>query len=199
MRFPLALLASYLVLFTVCAINPYSREVWVAENLPIVLAVITVAIFSRYHRFSNLAYGLMAVLVMLHTIGGHYTFARVPFGFITELFHFERNHFDRMCHFVVGFYAFPIAELIAAKNLVRSRVILYLFPIFAIVTIAAVYEIFEWRFALSAEPNAGSAVLGAQGDQWDAQKDMLADTLGALFAMLLFWIHEKRSGGRPAT
>ena len=90
MRFPLALLAGYLVLFAVCAINPYSREVWVAENLPIVLVVITVAIFSRYHRFSNLAYGLMAVLVMLHTIGGHYTFARVPFGFVT----------DQICDFV---------------------------------------------------------------------------------------------------
>ncbi|MBT8429653.1 MAG: hypothetical protein KJN79_07035 [Gammaproteobacteria bacterium] len=27
---------------------------------------------------------------------------------------------------------------------------------------------------------------GSQGDIWDAQKDILADTFGALFALLLF-------------
>jgi putative membrane protein len=27
-----------------------------------------------------------------------------------------------------------------------------------------------------------------QGDVWDAQKDMLADTLGALAAITLFWL-----------
>jgi len=30
--------------------------------------------------------------------------------------------------------------------------------------------------------------LGSQGDIWDAQKDMLADTLGAITSLLLFWV-----------
>ena len=34
--------------------------------------------------------------------------------------------------------------------------------------------------------DAGIEFLGSQGDVWDAQKDMLADTLGAIAALLLF-------------
>ena len=32
----------------------------------------------------------------------------------------------------------------------------------------------------------GAAFLGSQGDLWDAQKDMLCDTLGAILASLIF-------------
>ena len=68
----------------------------------------------------------------------------------------------------------------------NTRWLLYLFPVFSIVSLAAAYEWFEWRYALTAEPDAGLAVLGSQGDIWDAQKDMLADTLGAIFAVGVF-------------
>jgi len=122
----------------------------------------------------------------LHTIGGHYTFSRVPFDFVSDLFGFERNHYDRLAHFTVGFYAFPIAEILQRRRLVNSRWILYLFPIFSLVTLAATYELFEWSYAISSDPDSGIAVLGSQGDIWDAQKDMLADTLGAIGAMALF-------------
>ncbi|MFH1238749.1 MAG: DUF2238 domain-containing protein, partial [bacterium] len=61
-----------------------------------------------------------------------------------------------------------------------------LFGVFTICTTALVYELFEWIFAVAADPTAGIAVLGSQGDVWDAQKDMLADTLGAIFAIFIF-------------
>ncbi|HDL3289032.1 TPA: DUF2238 domain-containing protein, partial [Mannheimia haemolytica] len=35
---------------------------------------------------------------------------------------------------------------------------------------------------------AGVEFLGSQGDIWDAQKDMLADTLGALTALMIYLI-----------
>ncbi len=129
---------------------------------------------------------MMSVLPILHTIGGHYTFERVPFGLVTEFFDFERNHYDRLAHFSVGFYAFGIAELIQSRRLVNTAWILYLFPLFAIVTVAGLYEVFEWQYAISADESAGIAVLGSQGDIWDAQKDILADGLGALFALACF-------------
>jgi putative membrane protein len=186
-RLPLFLLLAYLVHFTLLGIAPYDRAVWWAENLPILLIVLALALSYRYHAFSNTAYLLMACLVFLHTIGGHYTFERVPFGFITELFGFSRNHFDRLAHFTVGFYAFAIAELLLVRKLVTSRVVLYLFPLSVIIAVAGSYEIFEWVYASSADGTAGAAVLGSQGDPWDAQKDMLADTLGAVTALLLFY------------
>lgn len=186
-RFPLLLLTAYLVLFTLLAIKPYDRAVWFAENLPIALIVVALVISRGWFAFSNTAYLMMAFLVFLHTIGGHYTFERVPFDWVTDLFGFSRNHYDRMAHFTVGFYAYPLAELLLRKRLVASRFVLFFFPVCFILAVAGAYEIFEWLYAVSADPSAGAAVLGSQGDVWDAQKDMLADGLGALAAIALFF------------
>jgi len=175
------------VLFTLLGITPYDRSVWWAENLPILLIVSGLVVSYRYHAFSGTAYLLMSCLIFLHTIGGHYTFERVPFSLITDTFGFSRNHFDRLAHFTVGFYAFAIAELLLVRKLVCSRAVLYLFPLSVIVAVAGSYEIFEWLYAVSADGAAGAAVLGSQGDPWDAQKDILADTLGAITALLLFY------------
>ncbi|NLD39363.1 MAG: DUF2238 domain-containing protein [Desulfatiglans sp.] len=186
------LLAAYAVLFIILAINPVDRATWLVENLTvwIILAVI-ITLYLYKIIFTKTAYALMFVLVYLHTIGGHWTFAMVPFDWITHLFNFSRNHFDRVAHFSVGFYAFAIAELLWRKRLVNNRFLLFTYPVFCIGTLAMTYELVEWIYAALSDPAAGAAYLGSQGDIWDAQKDMLADTLGALTAMLLF-IHIRK-------
>jgi len=176
----------YLIVFTICAISPYSRAVWWAENIPIIIIVIVLLLIYRQFQFSAFSYVLMSFLIIMHTIGGHYTFERVPFDFVNDLLGSTRNHYDRFAHFTVGFYAYPVAELLWKKNLVRSKMVLILFPILAIFTVAAVYEIIEWLYAIAADPEAGHAMLGSQGDIWDAQKDMLADGSGAIVSMFLF-------------
>ena len=194
-HYPLFFLALYLVVFTVCAIDPYDRTIWWAENIPIMLIVLALILIGRTYIFSPVSYALMSCLIILHTIGGHYSFARVPFDAVTDFFGFSRNHYDRIAHFTVGFYAYAIAELLAAKRLVRARWLLYLFPVFSIIAVAGLYEVFEWLFAVAADPTAGIEVLGSQGDEWDAQKDILADTLGALFAITLFALVHRRTIG----
>jgi putative membrane protein len=189
---PYILLAIYIAEFIICGISPYHRGVWWAENIPIMLIVAAAVIISKYFRFSPTAYIMMFFLIFLHTIGGHFTFERVPFGFVSNLFGFERNHFDRMAHFTVGFYAYPIAEVLLKRKLVNTKWLLYLFPVFAILSVAAFYELFEWIFAISTDPEAGMTVLGSQGDIWDAQKDMLSDGLGSVFAMLLFYFMNRK-------
>lgn len=190
-RIPHLLLAVYSILFLATAINPYSRAVWWAEIIPILCIVVVLIATYRKFRFSPLAYVLMSVLIFMHTVGAYYTFERVPFDFVTNLFGFTRNHYDRVAHFSVGLYAYAIAELLLRKDLVRSKWVLYLFPVFAIFTVASGYEIIEWLYAVLSDPTAGAAFLGSQGDVWDAQKDMLADGLGSIFAVLLFaWANE---------
>jgi putative membrane protein len=181
------LLIAYIILFAILAVNPVDRPTWFAENLTvwIIIGVILI-LYVRGTRFSNTAYALMFVLIYLHTIGGHWTFALVPFDYVTNFFDFERNHFDRIAHFSVGFYAFAIAEWLYVRKLVANRFLLFTYPIFTIATIAMGYEIIEWVYAASAAPEAGLAYLGSQGDIWDAQKDMLADTLGAIVATTFF-------------
>ena len=186
------LLALYSVLFIVLAIEPVDRTAWFAENLTILILIATMLILrARQIYFSNTAYIMMFVLVYLHTIGGHWTFAKVPFNWVTDFFGFQRNHFDRIAHFSVGFYAFAIAEWLDRRQLVANRFLLFVFPVCAIAGIAAIYEIIEWLFAALANPEAGIAYLGSQGDIWDAQKDMLADTFGALVATRLYFLIRK--------
>ncbi len=65
------------------------------------------------------------------------------------------------------------------------------------------FEIFEWLYTEMASPDAGVAFLGSQGDPWDAQKDILADTLGAtatlgLHGLLTAW-RGRRAGPRAST
>ena len=188
---PLLLLALYGLVFAVCAISPYDRAVWWAENIPALIVVAGVVLISRSFRFSNTSYVLMMVFIVLHTIGGHYSFERVPFGAVSEFFGFARNHFDRVAHFTVGFYGYPIAEYLVRQRLVNTRWIVALFPLFAIVAVAGTYEIIEWQYAVLSDPASGIAVLGSQGDVWDAQKDILADTLGAVFAIGFFFLRNR--------
>ena len=123
-RTPHILLGIYILVFIICGISPYDRGVWWAENIPIIAIVLSAVIISKHFKFSPLSYIMMSVLVILHTIGGHYTFEKVPFGFITDMFGFERNHYDRVAHFSVGFYAYPIAEALLKRKLVNTKWIL---------------------------------------------------------------------------
>ena len=186
------LMIGYAVLFTVLAFNPIDRMTWLAENLTvwIVLAVL-IGLYLGGVVFSRMAYALMFIFIYIHTIGGHWTFALVPFDWVTDFFGFSRNHFDRLAHFSVGFYAFAMAEWLWHKKSVTNRFLLFTYPIFAIATIAMSYEIIEWIYAATSDPEAGIAYLGSQGDIWDAQKDMLADTLGAITAVVLFFMIRK--------
>ena len=188
-RIPHILLAAYVVLFIWGAIAPYDRTVWWVENIPIVLVVVTlVVLYMRGVRFSALAYILMSILPYWHTIGGHYTFERVPFDWFSRAFGFERNMYDRIGHFSVGFYAFGIAEyLIVRKRM--SVAMACLFALFAISFVAMSYELIEWVYAAyGGNAEAGADFLGSQGDIWDAQKDMLMDTLGAVASIVLYLV-----------
>ena len=55
-------------------------------------------------------------------------------------------------------------------------------------SVAAAYEIIEWWYAVLEGGEAGVEFLGSQGDIWDAQKDMLSDTLGAIASLMLFCV-----------
>lgn len=196
---PALLLAGYIALFVWGAIDPYDRATWWAENVPIVVVVSALVLMhARGVRFSALAYVLMAVLPYWHTVGGHYTFERVPFEWFSRAFGFERNMYDRVGHFSVGFFAFGILEYLVSRR-AMSRPLATLFAVFAIAFVAMSYELIEWGYAAyGGNAQAGANFLGSQGDVWDAQKDMLMDTLGAIAAILLFFAVRRQRAGDSA-
>lgn len=193
--FPAILLAIYLLLFTVLAIEPYDRATWWAENIPILIAVGLLVISYPWFKFSSIAYALMALFLCFHTVGGHYTFALTPFDWgnrllsalnLNFLFPEGRNNFDRIGHFLVGVFAYAIAELSYRKRWVNSITMAVVLGIFALGFWGALYEVIEMAFAEIYGGESGAAFLGSQGDEWDAQKDMLMDILGALCVSVLF-------------
>jgi putative membrane protein len=194
--FPHILLGIYLVEMLYLAVGPFSREVWWAENLPVMIAVGILIFTYKKFRFSNFAYFLMAFFLMFHTVGGHYTFELVPFDWgnsfldklnLDFLFGEGRNNFDRVGHYLIGVFAYPLAEFVYRTKKVSSKFLAVLFGVLALGFWGSFYEIVEMIYAIKEGGSAGAAFLGSQGDIWDAQKDMLLDILGALTVSIIFW------------
>ncbi len=194
--FPQIVLLLYLVLFIICAIDPFNRAVWWAENIPVIIPVLVLIFTFRKFRFSNLAYFFMWFFMSIHTIGGHYTFELVPFDFFNNvlsklnmefLFPDGRNNFDRFGHFFVGVFAYPLAEFTLRKKYISNVITAILFGVFALGFWGALYEVIEMVYAIKEGGDAGAAFLGSQGDIWDAQKDMLLDILGAMAVSVVFF------------
>ena len=61
-------------------------------------------------------------------------------------------------------------------------------------SLANAWELVEWLYAAADGGEVGAAFLGSQGDVWDAQKDMLCDTLGAICAAIAFLIFYRPRG-----
>ena len=95
--------ASYLMVWIVAAIAPIDRFDWFLENL-LVFALVA-PLLATYRRFplSEASYLCMLAFLVMHAVGAHYTYSRVPPGFAaSELFGFTRNHYDRVAHFMFG-------------------------------------------------------------------------------------------------
>ncbi|MGR3806272.1 putative membrane protein [Pasteurella testudinis DSM 23072] len=188
--FPPALALFVVALAIWSGVQPYDRAVWYAEVAPIFIVLFALMVSYRRFQFSNLAYIFMSLWMMLHLIGAHYTFELVPFEWGSRMLSAwlgeGRNHFDRVAHFIIGFYSFPMAEWLLRRRLC-GPVLAGFFSLFFIMSVAASYELIEWQYAVLAGGEQGIAFLGSQGDVWDAQKDILADTLGALTALLVFY------------
>ncbi|MGE8034980.1 hypothetical protein B1B04_14580 [Lysinibacillus sp. KCTC 33748] len=188
------LLLIVLIIFVWSVIKPVSYLDWLAEVSPAVVAIIiVVAIYNKF-RLTTLSYFIIALLSILTFIGGHYTYSEVPlFNWIKEEFHLKRNDYDRFGHFLKGLMAIVIREILIRKTPLVKGAWLTGITISIMLAIAALYEIIEWLSTkISKGSGAAKDFVGMQGDQWDAQWDMLSAFLGTILALLLFTkLHDK--------
>ncbi len=192
-RFPLLLLGIFAAVWIFFAFDPLSRTVWLAENVLTVLGVgFLIATYKRF-RFSNTSYLLIFVFLILHTLGSHYTYTKMPlFELLKSNFDLSRNHYDRLVHFFFGvsFY-FPLREFVSRK-LKINHLWSYFIPFLIIISFKAVYEILEYlAVVFTHDTIIGTSFLGMQGDQWDAQNDVLLGTLGAGLSWFFLWMKKK--------
>lgn len=124
-------------------------------------------------------------------IGGHYTYAEVPF--FDGLFGAERNNYDKVGHFFQGFVPALLArEILIRKNVVNGNVWRNVIIVSICLAFSAFYELIEWWVALMSGEDA-EAFLGTQGYVWDTQSDMGLALLGAICSLLvLSKIHNRQ-------
>ena len=191
-RREVAMLAGVGVASVLSGIAPASRAVWLTEMFWAWGLVAILLVTFRKFRFSGAAYTCFFVWCILQIIGAHWTFEHVPMQWLTEPLGLVRNPYDRIAHFMVGWFAFPLAELYWRKGWARSVAASAFFAVMTTVAMAGVWEIVEWLYAVIDGGEAGAAFLGSQGDEWDAQKDILCDTLGAVCSAALFMVLNRK-------
>lgn len=196
-RIPLVCFATFVVVWIVLAINPRYPEDWLLENLPTFVLVPLAVLSYRWFRFSNRAYIQATIFAILHTIGSHYTYSEVPVGdWVRDTFDLSRNHYDRVVHFSFGLLMMrPLRELAIRKPAGLSRFALAYLSLTVVAFWSGMYEIVEWITASLADPAAGIAYLGTQGDVWDAQKDTALACSGAIVALVLEHFSASRDRG----
>ncbi len=176
------------------------RGVWAFEVLPITLVLVVFGVRSRWFRFSDLAYALLAWFFLIQCLGGRYTFAAVPFPrAVMELLGLERNPVDRIGHFFQGFVpAILLREWLQRRRGLPAGGTLFWLVTGCCLAFSACYELLEMACVLIFYPEAGPEWLGTQGDPWDAQWDMTMALSGAVLAQLLLGRWHDRSMARVA-
>ena len=181
----IVLLLGVAIVFAWSGWQPHDRFTWWLEIFPGLVGLIVLgATYGRF-RFSTLCYTLIALHICLLCVGGHYTYARVPFfDWLREIFHWHRNHYDRLGHFAQGLVPAMIARelFIRLKVLNRTRWMPFLI-VCVCLAISAFYELIEWWTALLSG-DAAVSFLATQGDVWDTQEDMLMALIGAICALV---------------
>jgi len=187
------LLGIFLLIFIWSAINPKDWFTWVLEVLPAVIGLIIILATYRRFRLTTLVYILITMHASILVIGGHYTYAEMPFfNWLQDTFELSRNYYDRLGHFVQGFVpAIIVREILLRKSPLQPGRLLFFIVVCICLAISATYEFIEWGVAIASGSEA-EAFLGTQGDVWDTQWDMLLALIGAIISLLfLSKLHDR--------
>ncbi len=190
-RYATTLLAIFALVFVALGWAPSYRSDWLLENA-LVFVLLPILVYS-YPRLplSKISYTALFLFLCLHEVGAHYTYSEVPYNEwwqaifgreLNSILGWERNHFDRVVHFLYGvLIVYPAREVfLRVANVTGFWG--YLFPLLVVMSTSLLFELIEWCAALIFGGDLGMAYLGTQGDVWDSHKDSLLATLGALIA-----------------
>ncbi len=168
------------------ALSPKEYFTWFLEVVPAIIGVGVLLYTYTSFRLTTLVYTLILIHCIVLMVGGHYTYAEVPlFDYFQNVFHLQRNNFDKVGHFLQGFVPVLIArEIFIRKKIVKPGAWLNFLAICFCLAFSAFYEIVEWLVALTGSESA-EAFLGTQGYVWDTQSDMGYALLGALASIAL--------------
>lgn len=194
-----------LLLFAVAiaSIQPLEMEAYLLHQIGTVLMLI-ILITCLYKIGLNLiSFWLYIGFLLIHIVGAHYLYSYVPYSDWTEsllgfnldqTMDWSRNMYDRLVHLAYGIFLYPFFyRLFQVWLPTLSAKVLFLLVIQFVMATSLFYEWIEWLIAIGLSPEEAENYNGQQGDIWDAHKDMLLATLGAIITGSLLYFNQKNS------
>ena len=171
--------------------TPWPGEKALHDSLTVIAVTLLCWLGRRLPLPSFIA---VLVFLTLHTIAARWLYSYVPydqwtlhlFGFrLSEVFGWQRNHFDRLVHFTYGVCAAVVLQSLFLDRTGWPPARRALVAVELVISTSAGYELFEWGIAAVLAPDAAEAYNGQQGDIWDPHKDITLAVLGAVVAVLI--------------
>ncbi len=197
----LAVTALWLVALAWSGWHPFDRATWWMEVAPVLIALPVLWLTAARFPLTGLALGLIAVHGLVLIVGGAYSYARVPVGFVVQdWFDLARNPYDRLGHFMQGFVPeIFLRELLIRLGGIAPGKLLTAIVLACCLAVSASYELIEFAAAMLLGQGADE-FLGTQGDVWDTQWDMLMCLIGAGVALAgLSAVHDRQIATSPST
>jgi putative membrane protein len=170
-------------------IQPHWPKEQALQSTLTIMGFICLLWHDKKHSMRNFDFFALCFFITVHCVAARWLYSYVPYDAFLKswlnwspqkTFGFERNHFDRLVHFLYGTCFMPaIVNFIRQKNSITYHAALSI-GVMSIMSSSLMYEWFEWLIALTLSPAQAEAYNGQQGDVWDAHKDMLLATFGAI-------------------
>jgi putative membrane protein len=184
--------------FVMSWIQPHWPKEQALQSTLTVAGLIGLVWCSKRYGMNNFDFAAICFFMAVHCVAARWLYSYVPYDewFKASIdwsphtaFGFERNHFDRLIHFLYGVCFIPaITNFICIKYQPTLRIAIII-GVMLVMCSSLAYEWFEWGIALTLSPAQAEAYNGQQGDIWDAHMDMLLATIGACL-MIPFLRHK---------
>lgn len=185
------------------SIRPLEMEAYLLHQAGTAFMLIMLLVCLYKIGLNFLSFNLYILFLIVHVIAAHYLYSYVPynqwieqiFGFhLNEAMHWSRNMFDRFVHLAYGLLLYLIFYRLFQVWLPQQKpVVIFLLVIQFVVTSSMLYEWLEWLIAIGLSPEEAENYNGQQGDSWDAHKDILLATLGAIFTGSILLLQKIKS------
>ncbi|TSH78449.1 DUF2238 domain-containing protein [Acinetobacter sp. RF15A] len=192
-------LGFFAIALVLASIQPLELFAYMLHQAGTVLMLIALLVSLKKIGLSFSCFIFYLLFLLIHMIGAHYLYSFVPYNdWIQQLLHLDlnqfmgwsRNMYDRLVHIAYGLLLYPFFYRLFQVWLptLKPKVI-FLLVIQFVIASSLLYEWLEWWIAVSLSPEEAENYNGQQGDIWDAHKDMLLATIGAIITGLIQLLH----------
>jgi putative membrane protein len=160
---------------------------WWMENILVFIFCVMLFLGQRKFIFSNTSIVFIFLFLLLHLYGARMAYTHNELGqFFKTSFHLARNPYDRIVHFSFGFLMmYPLCDYLNYSYKLSKKQ-LFLISNMIILSLATIFELIEWGVAAFTNSATGETYVATQGDPWDAQKDIILASLGAV--LIFFYL-----------